>query len=386
MGKRVVGFMAGICLGLGFVSWGRGEEVTVTWSISATAKQTTSITKSGAITGENWGLKETYPRKGGWKFVIVGGEAGLGSGTYLYRERVWVGVNIPYGITYTGIPEPTVTVDFGNTVGLTNSVIKENKTESGCSAKIWVPRKIYTISGEYVGEWLWEPQQKIFSWSVTGSEVKYLTATQTGSLSLRPGQEERKNFLLNFTNSAGFESTGVLSEIKLGAPTVNRPEITVSVESYTVTPPTISGVLLVNYPDTSPPSPVSLLSPLNGAKTNNQKPFFDWTDSTDTGSGLAGYEVRFSSPLFTWQERFIGQPITIRASGSECDGWPEMELWVDGVRVSTWLVTSDYTKGEWGNYEYFLKPEAGQREIKIVFPNDSWKPAEKKNRNLYCFI
>ena len=57
-------------------------------------------------------------------------------------------------------------------------------------------------------------------------------------------------------------------------------------------------------PDTNPPSVPKLQSPSNGAETSDTTVSLNWTDSSDSGSGLDHYQVQvdnsssFSSPEF----------------------------------------------------------------------------------------
>ncbi|MFH0908834.1 MAG: LamG-like jellyroll fold domain-containing protein [bacterium] len=71
--------------------------------------------------------------------------------------------------------------------------------------------------------------------------------------------------------------------------------------------------------------------------------------------------------------------ITIRASGSYCNGWPLMQLFIDGQMVKQWEVNST----AWLNYSWYGPAQAtiSDHQIDIVFPNDAYQaPAD---RNLY---
>jgi len=70
----------------------------------------------------------------------------------------------------------------------------------------------------------------------------------------------------------------------------------ISIEFYDVSgnTTTISDAFFI-LKDTTSPSLVSLLSPLDGVKTNSQFWFFDWTNSSDTGGGISNYEMEIAT-------------------------------------------------------------------------------------------
>jgi len=109
-------------------------------------------------------------------------------------------------------------------------------------------------------------------------------------------------------------------------PTINQS--TYYYQSFTVTPPSAGGsgtivwklydddygihpsgsrLLATKYqsvsatvPDTTPPSIPSLQTPTNGSTTYDQTPYFNWSDSTDLGSGLSYYEIEVYDGDITW--------------------------------------------------------------------------------------
>jgi pimeloyl-ACP methyl ester carboxylesterase len=52
--------------------------------------------------------------------------------------------------------------------------------------------------------------------------------------------------------------------------------------------------------DTTAPSFPTLISPVNGASTTNQRPTFDWNDVADSGSGLNHYQLQVYDGDITW--------------------------------------------------------------------------------------
>ena len=53
-------------------------------------------------------------------------------------------------------------------------------------------------------------------------------------------------------------------------------------------------------PDTTPPSIPSLSAPSNGSSTTDRTPYFDWSNSTDSGSGVSHYEIGIYDKDITW--------------------------------------------------------------------------------------
>jgi len=157
------------------------------WRITASGTESwiERVTKSGSKTGSDWGRKET----GTWKFVVIKGDPdfdgnGLASGTYLYTEKEWVGADISYGTVFNSAPTPSVSVNrWNSTVGPFVEIY--DKTHSGCTVRVWVPRKIYTLSDDSVRTWLWSPDEITFSWSVSGDVIK--SASVSNSTGLRSG-------------------------------------------------------------------------------------------------------------------------------------------------------------------------------------------------------
>ena len=52
--------------------------------------------------------------------------------------------------------------------------------------------------------------------------------------------------------------------------------------------------------DTTPPSRPSLQTPSNGSSTSDQTPYFNWTSSSDSGSGVSHYEVEIYDKDWNW--------------------------------------------------------------------------------------
>ena len=65
------------------------------------------------------------------------------------------------------------------------------------------------------------------------------------------------------------------------------------------------------------------------------------------------------------QDNSPAKSVTIRAKGSYADGWPQMQLRVNGVVVQEWTVST----GNWTNYTVSA-PLTGNDQIDVVFTND----------------
>ncbi|MCB0111200.1 MAG: hypothetical protein KDE53_35000, partial [Caldilineaceae bacterium] len=70
------------------------------------------------------------------------------------------------------------------------------------------------------------------------------------------------------------------------------------------------------------------------------------------------------------------QSVKIRAKGSYADGWPTMQLWVNGILRQTWTINTS----SWTDYTVTV-PLTGRDQIDVVFTNDY--SANGQDRNLY---
>jgi chitodextrinase len=69
--------------------------------------------------------------------------------------------------------------------------------------------------------------------------------------------------------------------------------------------------------------------------------------------------------------------LTVRAKGSDASGWPNMEIWIDGVKVvNTTVNSTSYT-------DYNFSISSNPKKIDVVFTNDYYDSATGADRNLY---
>jgi len=85
------------------------------------------------------------------------------------------------------------------------------------------------------------------------------------------------------------------------------------------------------------------------------------------GSHPDGWNV-WDNNYISFQHTFNGgqQQLTVRASGTNANGWPRMRVSVGGVNVYEANVTST----SWANYTFTFAAPYGQREVQIRFLND----------------
>ncbi len=72
--------------------------------------------------------------------------------------------------------------------------------------------------------------------------------------------------------------------------------------------------------------------------------------------------------------------LVVVARGTSCLGvWPRMEVWIAGVRVQVFDVTS----ADFAEYVVDLPPGLRASRVDIAFVNDAWRPDLGQDRNLY---
>lgn len=73
----------------------------------------------------------------------------------------------------------------------------------------------------------------------------------------------------------------------------------------------------------------------------------------------------------------ISSNLKVIAKGSYASGWPNMEIWVDGVKVATTTVNSSTY------VDYLFSIASNPKKIGMVFTNDYYDSATGDDRNLY---
>lgn len=104
--------------------------------------------------------------------------------------------------------------------------------------------------------------------------------------------------------------------------------------------------------------------------------------SAGTGGNGSGTVPPYTNPPAQ------GQPgpdtITVYAAGQNWQGWPNMQIYVDGVLYGTFTVDADITNGQSGAYSVTGNfGAAGPNKVEVRFGNDAWGGTDDTDRNLF---
>jgi len=124
--------------------------------------------------------------------------------------------------------------------------------------------------------------------------------------------------------------------------------------------------------DTEPPTIPSLVSPYNGAETNDSKVYLDWNDSSDSGTGVAYYQVQVDNSSSFSSPEFDATPSSSNDNTSSLS---------DGLYY--WHVRARDNAGNpssWSSSRTFRVDQTGPSDPTLVSPSNG---AETKDSTLY---
>ncbi|OGS20974.1 MAG: hypothetical protein A2252_04590 [Elusimicrobia bacterium RIFOXYA2_FULL_39_19] len=172
-----------------------------TWTVTGIGTETYSYvdsaitTKSGSVSGTDGGKYDGNEYENGgttkWKVFVFEKHGDYLYGMHFYWAFVkeWVTVNINYGETFNGIPEPTINypTNFYETNGfgyVGGGFEVYDKTSTSCKARIWIYKDLHDFTElGHLSDWVHVPGDFVFNWSVSGNVIKSGTQTVTKTVS-----------------------------------------------------------------------------------------------------------------------------------------------------------------------------------------------------------
>jgi Tol biopolymer transport system component/flagellar hook assembly protein FlgD len=172
------------------------------WRVDANGVENYSVSRSGSITGNDFGNLYTGPPWISFNYRWIDGEkrAVLANGeyhplrndvgdeviaaTYIAVYRQWIGANINYGDTFLDVPTPSITVSGDKIRKFNYGSYLEiyDKTGSGSKTRFYMLKEIYDGAGDLVTNgWIVNPSEATFSWSVTGNKSQSVSASDPSS-------------------------------------------------------------------------------------------------------------------------------------------------------------------------------------------------------------